>query len=189
MLYKDGVGSITIAIYAFVIIFSTLYVTSAGILQGLGRVMVPAKNLFIGIIIKIILNIVLVYYYGINGAVIATVCAYIVASSLNILAIKKNIDIKLGFSNFFLKPITAAIMMGVLVYISKILSLYIFEPYIISDRILMLIVTMISITVGLISFTVSLFITGTLSKQDMLYIPRYGSKLVKIAEKLRILKD
>lgn len=189
MLYKDAVGSVTIAIYALVIIFSTLYVTSAGILQGLGRVMVPAKNLFIGIIIKIILNIVLVYYYGINGAVVATIYAYIVASSLNLLALKKNINIRLGFKDFFLKPIMAASMMGLFVYISKILSLSIFEPYILSDRILMLVVTMISITVGLITFTFSLFITGTLSKQDLLYIPRYGVKFVKIAEKLRILRN
>ncbi len=188
MLYKDAVGSITIAIYALVIIFSTLYVTSAGILQGLGRVMVPAKNLFLGIIIKVILNIVLVYYFAINGAVIATICAYIVASTLNILAIKKSIDIKLNFNNFFWKPIMATIMMGIIVYISKVLFLLTFEPYITSERTLMLIVTLISVSIGVISFSIGLFVTGTLTKQDLLYIPKYGEKIIKVAEKLRILK-
>ncbi|MGD9677803.1 MAG: oligosaccharide flippase family protein [Vulcanibacillus sp.] len=189
LLYKDSVGSMTIAIYSIVIVFSTLYVTSAAILQGLGRVMVPAKNLLIGIIIKIILNIVLVYYFSINGAVMATIGAYSVASTLNLLAIKRSIKIEYKLLDFFVKPVMATFIMGVVVYISKVLLIIFFNHYIVSERLLMLAVTLLTISLGVIVYSIGLLITGTLTKQDLEYIPRYGSKVIKIAEKINIFKS
>lgn len=189
MLYKDGVGSVTIAIYAFVIVFSTIYTTSAGILQGVGKVMVPAKSLFIGVIIKIILNVLLVYYFSINGAVISTIIAYAVASTLNVLAMKKYIGIKINLSKLIFKPTMAAMMMGAIVFLSKFVLLMGFEPYITSERTLMLVVTILAILIGILSFGISLFLLGALTKEDLLQVPRYGNKIVMIAEKLKILKS
>ncbi len=189
LLYKDGIGSTTIVIYALVIIFSTLFVTSAGILQGLGQVMLPAKHLFIGIFVKVILNIILVFYYGINGAVMATIIAYLVASWLNLYALRKNISLRLSWSSFFIKPIVASVIMGVLVYLTRIGLIYVLEPFVTSGRILMLYVTLVSIVVGVVVYGISLFTTGSLTRSDLAYIPGYGKKLIKITEKLRILRD
>lgn len=188
MLYKDGVGSITIAIYAFVIVFSTLYTTSAGILQGVGKVMVPAKSLFFGVIIKTILNIVLVYYFSINGAVIATIVAYAFASTLNITAMKKYIGIKINISNLIIKPTIAALMMGIIVYVSRLLLLAGLETYISSERLLMLTVILVCVILGIIAYGISLFLSGAITKEDLLQVPKFGNKIVKIAEKLKILK-
>jgi len=151
--------------------------------------MVPAKNLLIGIIIKIILNIVLVYYFSINGAVMATIGAYSVASTLNLLAIKKSIKIEYNLLDFFVKPVLATFLMGAIVYISKVLLIIFFTQYIISERLLMLAVTLLTITLGVIVYSIGLLITGTITKQDLKYIPRYGSKIIRIAEKINIFKS
>lgn len=189
LLYKDGTGSVTLAIYALVVIFSTLFVTSSGILQGIGKVMLPAQHLFVGITIKIIFNIILVYYIGINGAVIATILAYLVASYLNLRALTKHTSLQVNWENFFFKPIAATLIMGIVVYLTRIGIVYLFEPYISSARLLMLIVALVCITVGMVVYGVSLFTTGSLTRSDLAEIPIYGKKLIRITEKFRILKD
>lgn len=189
MLYKDSIGTDTMAILAFTTIFSTLFITSSGILQGIGKVTLPAKNLLIGIVIKLVLNVVLVYYLHINGAAIATVLTYFVVTILNILDINRYVGVKIGFVNFFVKPATATIMMGVFVYLSKELFLSTLTGFIGSERILMAIVAIASVGVGILAFGISSFIAGAMTRKDLEQIPRYGAKLIKIGDKLKILRN
>lgn len=189
MLYRDDVGSLTLAILAFTTIFSTLGITSSGILQGLGQVILPARNLFIGVLLKLILNIVLIYYFHINGAAFATVFAYAIATTLNIVAINRHIDVKIGFINFFVKPIMATIMMGVLVYFFKYLLTLGLAPFIESERMLMAMVALISVGIGIFAFAISLFISGALTRKDLQQIPKYGNRLIMWTDRMKILKD
>ncbi len=189
LLYKDGTGSTTLAIYALVVIFSTLFVTSSGVLQGIGKVMLPAKHLFVGITIKIVFNIILVYYFGINGAVMATILAYLAASYLNLRALIKHTGLQINWKNFFAKPILATLIMGVLVYLVRIGLIFWLEPYILNLRLLMLVVVLIGVIVGMIVYGVSLFTTGSLTRSDLEEVPGYGIRLIKITDKLRILRD
>lgn len=189
MLYKDNAGTITLMILSFSTLFSTLFITSSGILQGIGKVNLPAKNLFIGVIVKLILNIVLVYLLEIDGAAIATVLAFSIATFLNILAINRYIEVKIGFNNFFFKPIIATIIMGVLVYISKTVLVLGLENTISSERLLMVAISLISVGIGIITLAISLFISGALTRKDLIHIPKYGEKIIKTTEKLKILKD
>ncbi len=189
MLYKDSVGSTALAILSFTTIFSTLGITSSGILQGLGQVILPARNLFIGVIVKLILNIFLIYWFNINGAAIATVLAYMVATTLNVMAINQHIDVKIGFMNFFIKPIIATIMMGILVYAIKYGLTIGLTSLIASERLLMAVVALISVGGGIIAYALSLFISGAITKKDLNQIPKYGAKVIQLTEKMRILKD
>ncbi len=52
-------GAVLLQISAFTVIFSVLAQTANGALQGLGKIMIPAVSGFIGLIAKIISNIVL----------------------------------------------------------------------------------------------------------------------------------
>lgn len=188
MLYTDNVGTITLSILAFTIIFSTLFITSSGILQGIGKAMVPARNLFIGIIIKIVLNGVLIYFFHINGAAIATITTYAVVSTLNILDIRRYIGLKLGFMDFFIKPISATLIMGVAVYISMITLEKNLDSFIDSERLLMTVVALVAVVVGLFVYSFSLFLTGAITRSDLAQIPKYGTKMIKLGDKLKILK-
>ena len=68
-------GGFLLQIFSFTIIFAVLMQTTNGALQGLGKIKVPAITSFIGVMLKLIFNLILVPNpkFGINGAAIASV--------------------------------------------------------------------------------------------------------------------
>lgn len=97
--------------------------TMTSIMQGIGHYIRPIINLFIGCLFKVILTFALVPIKEINiyGAVIATISAYIVATTLNIISLKRRLKIKFGLYENFIKPALASVGM-----IVSVLSAYIF---------------------------------------------------------------
>ena len=189
MLYENSVGTSTLMALAFTTVFAIIEITSSGILQGIGQVTLPAKNLFIGILFKLVLNLLLISQFGIIGAAIATVFGYGIAALLNMIAINKYIGgFKVGLTNFFLKPTIAVAIMGVVVWISKTILLTALLPLISSERLVMAVVSLVSVGIGILSLIISLFISGAITRGDLANIPRYGNKLIKITERLKILK-
>lgn len=87
--------------------------TTTSIMQGTGHYIAPVINLFIGCVVKIILTWVLVPipYLNIYGAVIASIGAYVVATVLNLIAMKINMKTKLRLYRTFIKPACAATVM------------------------------------------------------------------------------
>lgn len=83
-------GANIITAISFMSLFSSLELISTYMLQGLGKMYRPVRNMFFGIIIKVILNVVLILTMkSVMGAAIATSIGYMVSSSLNVLAVKK----------------------------------------------------------------------------------------------------
>jgi PST family polysaccharide transporter len=76
MLFTDRSGSDVLRILSVAIIASTLSMTLSAILQGYGYVHLPALVLGIGVMSKIIFNVVLVPMYGTKGAAFATVLSF-----------------------------------------------------------------------------------------------------------------
>lgn len=87
--------------------------TTTSIMQGIGHYIRPIINLFIGCIVKVILTFILVPMPNINiyGAVIASISAYLVATILNLISLKKRLKLKLDIYQTFIKPIIAALVM------------------------------------------------------------------------------
>ena len=53
---------------------------------------------------------------GVNGAAIASVACHLVAFTIAITALKRNIKLDLTFSKFVVKPIIAVVIMGICSY-------------------------------------------------------------------------
>lgn len=87
--------------------------TTTSIMQGTGHYITPVINLFIGCVVKVILTWVLVPIPSLNiyGAVIGSIGAYIVATTLNLISMKIKIKAPLRFYSSFVKPAYAAILM------------------------------------------------------------------------------
>lgn len=84
----SGAGIITAV--SFMCIFSSLELISTYILQGLGKMYRPVRNMFLGVIIKTMLNVILILTTrSVMGAAIATTIGYLFSSTLNVLAVKK----------------------------------------------------------------------------------------------------
>ncbi|MGI6747504.1 MAG: putative polysaccharide biosynthesis protein [Anaerovoracaceae bacterium] len=164
-------------IMAFGVIFLSTVQTLTGVLQGLGKPMIPVINLCIGAIVKIILTYLLTGIGSINvkGAAIGTVAAYIVASTLNVIAVKRYTGVKIDITMTFVKPVGSAIIMSGAVWVSYRLLFSFFGNSL---------STIISILVGMIVYCAMLFVTKAIKKEELKYIPKSG-KIISFMNKIK----
>ena len=104
-----------LAVLAVGVVFLSSVQTLTGILQGVGKQMVPVVNLAIGAVFKVILTYFLTGLPAVNirGAAVGTVSAYLVASVLNLKAVCRHTGAEFSFTLTFLKPGVASLVMGV----------------------------------------------------------------------------
>ncbi|KPV44683.1 hypothetical protein AN477_06520 [Alicyclobacillus ferrooxydans] len=82
-------GAVIISSVCFMSVFSSLELISTFMLQGLGKMYRPVRNMMIGVGVKLVFNLLLIPPLHILGAAIATTIGYMVSSTLNVLAVKK----------------------------------------------------------------------------------------------------
>lgn len=172
-------GGFLLQIFSLTIIFAVLMQTTNGALQGLGKIMVPAVTSFIGVALKLILNLVLVPNpkFGVNGAAIASVINNFVAFFLSFIILRKAIKLELNFTKFILKPVVATVAMCVCSYFvyTSLLKIILLEK----------IATVVALIVAVIIYLIMVIILKIFTKEELLMIP-YGQKISKILEKLGI---
>jgi O-antigen/teichoic acid export membrane protein len=186
MLYGDSNGTEALAIQSFTIIFATLSIASAGILQGMGRVMRPARNLFIGVLVKLVLNLALVPFWGISGAALATVMAYLVAMGLNVLAVKKYTGAQIGLRQTVLKPFLSVLMMSAVVLVVEWGANALLANVISQERLFHTVVGLISVGAGALVYLLALLKTGGLTRGDIHFLPK-GKRIASLLTRLHFL--
>ncbi|MGX1983826.1 PST family polysaccharide transporter [Thermolongibacillus altinsuensis] len=77
MLFKDASGMVELTILSCSILFTSLTLTLIAILQGLGYVLFPVLAVFVGIVMKWMLNMWLVPHWQTVGAAFATLLTYV----------------------------------------------------------------------------------------------------------------
>lgn len=176
--YSDG--GLLLKWGALSIIFLALCQIITGILQGIGKVATPAKNAFIGSIIKIPINYFLISIPSINviGAIISTTVCYLIASLLNFITLRKVTKIRPDYNGIFFKPTIASIVMGVFCYFSYKFIFYFSKSNAIS--------TLVSIFIAIIAYLVSLAVIGGFKREDLSLLP-IGRKLISILEQYRLI--
>ncbi len=171
-------GATILQISALTIIFTILDQTINGALQGYGKLRIPVISLGIGVISKLILNLILVPIpeIGINGAAIASVVCHLVAFAIAIVALMKNIKLDLTFSKFVVKPIIATAMMGICSYYT-----YLTLSGIIAKKM----ATILAIVLAVIVYGLAIVVLKVFSKEEISLLPA-GEKLCKVLTKLKI---
>lgn len=187
MLYGDGKGTEALAIQSFTIIFATLSIATSGILQGLGQVMLPARHLFIGVIVKLVLNMILIPLAGISGAALATVIAYLVAMMLNMMGIVKYTGVVVSMRKILGKPLLAALIMSAVVIVVEWAAATVLGGRIQSPRLLQTVVALVAVGSGALVYLLALLKTGGLTKEDLRFLPR-GGKASAILTRLGLLR-
>ena len=173
-------GGSLLRIGSISIIFLALSQIVTGTLQGIGKVKIPAINAFWGAVTKVIFNYVLIIIPAINvkGAVISTIACYVVASLLNLFALKRITKMRLNLMDLLFKPLFASLAMGVVCFgaykgIFMVIS---------SNTLATIVAVLISMAVY---FFVMIFIKGIL-KEDLYMLPA-GGKIVRICEKFSLI--
>lgn len=120
LLYDCPEAGIPLAVVAPAALFLGLHQTSAGILQGMGKTVLPVLNLALGALIKFICNYFLtaIPSIGILGAAAGTVMGFLVSSYLNIAFIRHYNGWNPNYRSLLLRPALAATIMAVVVYFS-----------------------------------------------------------------------
>lgn len=173
-------GAFILQVSSLAIIFTVLEQTVNGALQGLGKILVPATALSVGVILKLILNLVLVPIpqIGAAGAAFATVVCHAVAFLIGFTVLRRNMKLGLSFSKFILKPLLASGMMSICSY-----GVYLLVGSINAGKM----ATIIAIIVAVIVYILSVLVLKILDKEEIKMIP-YGYKLNKILEKIGLYK-
>lgn len=170
-----GAGEI-LKISAWGIIFLSLFQSTTGILQGLGKQLLPARNLLIGAALKLVLSYTLIGMPSINikGAAISSVSGFMLACILNIMSVIKFTGLKVSIVDEILKPIIAVVTMGIGVVMSRMVLVNI-----IGSRL----TTVVSIGIGAILFFIMVFALKIISDDDLKLMPG-GSKIKRLSNKL-----
>lgn len=113
--FYHGTGYEVLQVMAFAPFFMMMQQTSSAILQGMGRVGLPVRNLLLGAALKLGLTWVLTANpaFGIRGAAIATVAGFVVPGVLNMLDATRLIRGSFDWIDTLAKPGLAAVGMAV----------------------------------------------------------------------------
>ena len=175
-------GGYLLAISSFTIVFVGLTQTLSGILQGLGRVVIPAVSLFAGAVIKLAINFTLVPmpHINIKGAVYGTLACYIVASLINFIALKKNFKLNLGVGNFIIKPLVATIVMAIAAYTTY--------HWVFGLKGSNTLSTGASIVIGAAVYGVLLILMGGIDSREISVLP-FGKNINYILGKIKLIRS
>ncbi|MGN1350908.1 MAG: oligosaccharide flippase family protein [Anaerovoracaceae bacterium] len=166
-----------LAVLAVGVIFLSSVQTLTGMLQGIGKQMIPVKNLCIGAVFKIVITYVLTGIPSINvkGAAAGTVCAYLVASMLNLMAVRRYTGVKFNFMLTYVKPGLASVGMGAVVWILyRLLSGFAGNS----------LAAVAGVAGGVVTYGVLILAVDGISEEELLMLPK-GKKLAAVAARLK----
>lgn len=164
-----------LSLLGIAVIFVALITPINSMLQAVGRADVPVKLMLIGGTIKIVTNFILVSIPEINvkGAPVGTILCYIFLFIASMVVLCKTTGMTPNIKATFLKPFLSAAACGLTALLSyKILS----------SLISLRLSTLISIILAVIIYAICLLFTKTLTKDDIIMLPK-GKIFVKILEK------
>lgn len=113
---------------------------------------------------------------GVNGAAIGSVACHLVAFTIAITSLRKNIKLNLPFSKFVIKPVIAVTIMGICSYFCYLALLGIIAQKL---------ATILSIISAVIIYILAIIALKVFSKEEIQMMPG-GNKICKVLEKLKI---
>jgi len=188
MLFKDSQGASVIMALAAATLFSSIQLTTSAILQGIGVIYIPVRNLFIGAVVKLGLNFLLVPLMGIHGAALATVCAYLIATLLNLYSMYRRTGVVFDLRAMLFRPMLATFFMGVATYSTVRSFGPILAQVLDSERLLAAAIALSAIFVAVVVYTVALMVTGTVTRSDIQAVPKIGAPLANFFAKIGMIR-
>ncbi len=115
-----------LAVLGVCVVFNSIVLLTNAMMQAHGFVYLPVMNMFIGGIVKIIVNYILVGnpHINIQGAPVGTLCCYVCITILNLFTMRKVIRRTPAVTKNLIKPLVASLLMGAVAFgIWKLLSM------------------------------------------------------------------
>lgn len=166
-------GAITVIFYCWSTVCNS-------ILQGLDKMSKPAKNAGISLVVHIIalLIMLIVFKWNIYALVGSNIVFSVCMSLLNMKDIHKAAGYRQEMECTFIKPLIAAVIMGIVTYVvHMVLSLIFTGRYA---------ATLVSVLIAVVVYAVSILKLGTLTEHEIRDLPQ-GYKLLRLCRRLNLL--
>lgn len=179
-LFGDRSGASVMAAISWATVPIMLQQTTAGVLQGVGRMVLPVTNFVIGAVVKIIFTALWTPSIGINGAAYATALGFLVAALLNLIYVERILGRTLMTRSMILKPLAASLAMaGVIALVQGPLARLISVDAV---------VTLLLIGLGVGVYGAAILLVRGVRRQDVEGLPRVGPRLAALLARTRLLR-
>lgn len=168
-----AIGSVTVVFYSWSTVMNS-------ILQGLDKMSTPAKNAGISLVIHIIslLIMLIVLKWNVYALVGSNIIFSVCMCFLNARAIHKASGYKQEVEKTFVKPLIAAVIMGIVTYVSHLLFSLVAPGRFIA--------TILSVLIAVVVYALAILRLGTLSEQDIKDLPQ-GYKILRLCRRFHLL--
>ncbi|MBW6462694.1 MAG: polysaccharide biosynthesis protein [Firmicutes bacterium] len=189
LLFNNAEAGFALAYLSWSVIPLCLYVTSTGLIQGMGKPIIPAFNMFYGGIVKIVIAWFLTAVPGLNvgGAALASVIGIGVAAALNIYQVHRLTGWRGRLRELILLPLAGTALMSFVVYSAYHGLTYLGTP-LLSAGYLNAVAVLVSILTGIVVYGIFLLSSGVVNRDELVMVPYIGHFLVRLAERFRIMR-
>jgi len=186
---KHASAGYALAYMSWSVIPLCFYVSTTGILQGLGKTMTPVINMALGGAVKAALawHLTAVPSLHIGGAALASVIGTAVAAVLNLWAVARATGWRFRPVELLLVPAFAVAAMSAAVSLSYRFFMGCLGPAY-SFSLANGVATLAAIALGIIVYGLFLLLTGSLTREELELLPRIGPRLADLAERWKILR-
>ncbi len=157
--YEFNVASSLLMISSINVLYLSILQLTIAILQAFGKTYIPVVNLSIGLLFKVIFELILINipYLNISGAIVSNVVCYFVPCMLNVIHIKKLAPLSPSLWQTFISPTISSVVMIGGIYASLLII-----THILSYRLS----SLIAFIIGAIIYFVCIMLFKTFSKDE-----------------------
>jgi stage V sporulation protein B len=189
LLFSNAEAGYPLAVSSWSVIPLCLYVSTTGIMQGLGRPVIPVLNMVYGGLVKTVLAwyLTAVPALHVGGAAFASVAGMAVAAVLNLYYVARYTGWRFKTGELLFLPGLAAAAMAAAVYLTNGMVFRVAGQHL-SPSMANGIATVTAIFFGMAVYGLALLVSGGLRRDELELVPKIGSLLVRIASRLRLLR-
>ncbi|WP_438314098.1 putative polysaccharide biosynthesis protein [Sporosarcina sp. FA9] len=178
MLFETRDGSLVLIIFVFQVFWLSLILPLTAMLQGAGKVIIPAVLLLGGLLIKVCLNIILVPSFNVAGAAISGNVGFAVITVGLLLYFKKIWPIKLAELHFYRTIIGATgLMYVVLIPWMLVADRFLFNG--LHPRIGATIISLTAVVLGATLFLIVILKSRIMAEKEWFLLP-FGKRLARL---------
>ncbi len=117
-------GGKLLSLYGVAALFGGISVPLTSVLQAIGKQKNALVNIVLGVIVKLLCNVILTPIISVNiySAAIGTACCFVVVFVLNIVCLIKNMGVCFDISACLFKPLFASVLCGFTAYITRLFT-------------------------------------------------------------------
>lgn len=189
LLYNNAAAGYSLAYMSWTVIPLCLYVATTGLIQGLGKPIVPALNMFIGGLVKTAFAwyLTAIPAFNVGGAALASLIGIGVAAALNLNYVARFTGWRGRPKELVIFPLIAAAIMGLFVFASYRAIMF-FGGSLLSGGLLNAAAVLTAISIGIVVYGLALLLLGILKRDELQQVPFLGLRLAGFFERVGLLK-